>query len=134
MRITPQEIARALVDSLVSNKTLSADDACDSAMALLHEKCPSTTRRIFLKLVEREVKRHNAITAGMLAVPNEHSLKTETIAPLLAKKTGKIIHLDRKIEPELIGGAALLIDHQRIDCSIQGALKNLLQMCLQPLD
>lgn len=134
MRISAQEIARALVDSLVTNDGISSDDACDSAMALVHEKCPSVTRRMFLKLVEREVRRHDSIAAGMLAVPHEHSLKAEVIAPLLAKKTGKVVHLDRKVEPELIGGAVLLLDHRRIDCSVQGALRDLLHMCLQPLD
>jgi F0F1-type ATP synthase delta subunit len=133
MKITPQDIARALIDSILDGKT-DADAACDGALALLHEKCPGTTRKIFLKIVEREVKRHGAIAAGMLVVPNEHSLKTEHITPHLAQKTGKTVYLDRKIEPELIGGAVLLVDHRRLDASVQGALRSLLQMCLQPLD
>jgi F0F1-type ATP synthase delta subunit len=89
---------------------------------------------MFLKIVEREVKRHGAITAGMLAVPHEKAIKTEDIAPLIAQKTGKMVHMDRKVEPELIGGAVLLVDHRRLDASVQGALRHLLQMCLQPLE
>lgn len=132
MRITAQEIARALVDALLTD--VSPDDACDSALALLHEKCPSTTRRMFLKMVEREVKRHDSVAASMLAVPHERDLKINDIAPLIAQKTGKVVHMDRKVEPELIGGAVLLIDHKRLDASVQGALRHLLQACLQPLE
>lgn len=134
MRITPKDIARALVDSVESQQGISADEACDSAMQFLHKKCPGSSRRQFLKLVEREVLSRGTTSAGMLVVPHGHSLKAEVITPHLEKKSGKTVHLERKVEPELIGGAVLLVDHRRIDCSIQGALQNLLRMCLQPLD
>ena len=133
MKITPRDIARALIDSILDGD-MNVDAACDSALALLHEKCPGTTRKNFLKILEREVKRHGGIAAGMLVVPHEHAITTEQIAPHLAEKTGKTIHLDRKVEPALIGGAVLLVDHRRLDASVQGALRHLLQMCLQPLE
>ena len=134
MRMTPKHIARALVDSFVTSGTVSVDDACDSALALLHQKCPGTSRRVFMKIVERELLARGAHAEGMLVVPTEHSLQAAHIEPHLSKQTGKTIHLDRKVEPELIGGAVLLVDHRRIDCSIQGALHRLLHTCLAPLD
>ncbi len=133
MRIRPKDIARALVDSVASSTGVAADAACDSAIHLLHQKCPGTTRRAFFKMVEREVLRRGAHSAGMLVVPHEHALKSEHIATHFKEK-GKPVHLERMVEPEIIGGAVLLVDHRRIDCSIQGALHALLKICLQPLD
>ena len=34
---------------------------------------------------------------------------------------------------EIIGGAILLVNHRRIDCSVKGALSALLRACLEPL-
>ena len=133
MRTRPKDIARALVDSVSSSAGVAPDVACDSAIELLHRKCPGTTRRAFFKLVEREVQRRGAHSAGMLVVPNEHALQSEHIATHF-KEHGKSVHFERMVEPEIIGGAVLLVDHRRIDCSIQGALHALLKICLQPLD
>ncbi len=134
MRITPKDIARALVDSILETPDVSADDACDSAIAYLHKMCPGVPPRAFLKLVEREMKRRGETSSALLIVPNEHSLSSKTIAPLLAAKTGRKVMLERKTDPDLIGGAIILVDHRRIDCSIKGALEALLQECLQPID
>ncbi len=134
MKITPKDIARSLVDSVGASQPVSVDDACDSAIALLKRLCPGVPLRLFIRILEREVKRRGLSMSAMLVVPNEHSLKAETIVPLLEAKAGKKVHIDRNVEPELIGGAVLLIEHRRIDCSIQGALATLLRSCLQPLD
>ena len=134
MRMKAIHIARALVETIAASPHLSVDDACLSAIQLLKRSCPGTTNREFLRLVEREVKKQGTTTSGLLVVPHEYSLKAETIAPLLSEKTKKTVHIERKTEPELIGGAVLLIDHRRIDCSIQGALAVLLRTCLLPLD
>ncbi len=133
MRITPKDIARSLIDSLAS-ASLSVDDACDSAIGLLKRSCPGVALREFIRMVEREVRKRGLTTSAMLVVPNEQSIQADTIAPLLASKSGKKVHVDRKTEPELIGGAVFLVDHRRIDCSIQGALAALLRSCLQPLE
>ncbi len=134
MRLKPKDIARSLVDTVAVSPHVSVDNACLSAITLLKRSCPGITNREFLRLVEHEVKKQGATASGLLVVPTEHSLKSESIAPLLAEKTGKTVHLERSVEPELIGGAVLLIDHRRIDCSIQGALATLLRTCLLPLD
>lgn len=134
MRTTPKDIARALVDSMETTPAASTDDACLSAILLLKRSCPGFPPRLFLKIVEREVLRRGNASSGLLVVPNETSLRAETIAPLLAAKSGKTVSIDRAVEPELIGGAVLLVDHRRIDCSVQGALAALLRECLQPLD
>jgi F0F1-type ATP synthase delta subunit len=134
MKITPDEIARSLVDTVAESASVDVDDACLNAILLLKKRCPGVTPRMFVRMVEREVKRKGATTSGLLVVPNEQSLKAETIEPVLAKNTGKVVHIDRKTDPNLIGGAVLLIEHRRIDCSIQGALAALLRTCLQPLD
>ena len=134
MKITPKDIARSLVDTVATTSGVNVEDACFSAFMLLKKRCPGMTPRQFVRLVEKEVKRRGATMSGMLAVPNEHSLSAEAIEPLLKQKTGKVVHIDRMTEPELIGGAVLLIEHRRIDCSIQGALQSLLRACLQPLE
>ena len=134
MKITPKDIARSLVDSVAASPQMDIDEACFSAFMLLKKRCPGITPRAFVRLVELQVKRQGTTASGMLVVPHEHSLTSETIEPLLAAKTGKTVHVDRKVEPEIIGGAVLLIEHRRIDCSIQGALAALLRTCLQPLE
>lgn len=134
MKITPRDIARSLVDSIAASAKVSVSDACDSAIRLLKRSCPGTTRRRFLKIVEHEMRKQGKIGSGLLMVPSTRSLEAKTIQSLLQAKTGKPVHIDRAVEPELIGGAVLLIDHRRIDCSIQGALAALLRTCLQPLD
>lgn len=134
MRIKPKDIARSLVDTLAADHSANVDAACDSALALLHERCPGTSRKAFFKLVEREIFGRGTHVEGMLVVPHEQALQSEHITGHLKDGTGKTVHLERKIEPEIIGGAVLLVDHRRIDCSIQGALHTLLRTCLQPLD
>jgi hypothetical protein len=135
MRVTPALIARAVADLSQEGEDASRlDRLCDTALQLLHSSCPHTTKRTFLSLVERELNRRHAVSAGMLLVPHERSIRAEHIAPLITKKSAKPIHLQRVTEPELIGGAVLLVDHRRIDCSVQGALRQLLRACLEPLD
>ncbi len=134
MKVTPRDIARSLIDSLASSSDVSVDDACESAIVLLKKTNPGVPLKQFLKVVERELVRRGNTATGLLVVPHEHSLKAETLAPLLEARTGKHVHVDRKVSPELIGGAVLLVDHRRIDCSIQGALAALLRTCLLPLD
>lgn len=133
MRTTPKHIAQALIDFLEADPTLSVDNACDSAICLLKKRCPGVTPREFLKIAERAMRRRGRCAAGMLIVPHEHSLKTDQIVSVLCAKTGKPVEIERKTDPELIGGAVLLIDHRRIDCSIKGALAALLRACLEPI-
>lgn len=133
MKITPRIIACSLIDA-VETSPESADQACDAAISLLKTHCPSVTLRDFLKAAEKEMKKRGRLSSGLLVVPNDHSVKAETIAAQLKAKSGKDVVIDRKIDPDLIGGAVVLVDHQRIDCSIQGALQSLLAMCLQPID
>lgn len=134
MKITSKDIARSLIDSLASSSDVSVDDACESAIVLLKKTNPGVPLKQFLRVVERELLRRGNTATGMLVVPHEHSLKVETIIPLLEARSGKTVHVDRKVNEDLIGGAVLLVDHRRIDCSIQGALAALLRTCLLPLD
>ena len=134
MKITPADIAHSLVDTVADTPNVNVDDACLSAIMVLRRRCPGVTPRAFVRLVEREMKKRGTTASGMLVVPHEHSLKAEPLEALLSQKTGKNVHIDRAVEEELIGGAVLLVEHRRIDCSIQGALAALLKTCLLPLD
>jgi F0F1-type ATP synthase delta subunit len=134
MKISPKDIARSLIDTVASSTTVDVDDACMSAINMLKQRCPGVTLKTFARVVEKELKRRGETASGLLVVPNEHSLKAETIEPHLKNKMGKHVHIDRKTEPELIGGAVLLVEHRRIDCSVQGALHALLQTFLLPID
>ena len=134
MKIKPRDIARSLIDSMEANPSMSADEACLSAITLLKRTNPGMPFRQFVKILERELKKKGPITSGLLVVPSEKSVTAESIGSLLKEKSGTAIAMDRAIDPDLIGGAVLLVDHRRIDCSVQGALDMLLKMCLQPLD
>ena len=133
MKITPRIIAHALIDTLERDPSLSVDSACESAILMLKKRCPGVAPREFLKITEREIRRRGRNSSGMLIVPNEHALKTDQISPLLSAKTGKPVEIERKTDPEIIGGAILLVNHRRIDCSVKGALSALLRACLEPL-
>lgn len=133
MKVTPSLIATSLIETLKSDSSVSADEACDGALIVLKRECPGCSKREFLKLVERKLKREGASAAGLLVVPHAGSITAEHIAPLVSKKAGKTVHIDRSIDKDLIGGAVLLVEHRRIDSSVQGALHDLLQMCLEPL-
>lgn len=134
MKIRPKDIARSLADSLEQNPAMPVADLCDSAMQLLRTRCPGVTFRQLVKLLERELKKRGSISSGLLVVPTEHSISAEAVGALLKEKSGKTVQMERATDPDLIGGSVLLVDHRRIDCSIQGALAHLLKTCLQPLD
>lgn len=133
MKVTPVVIARSLIETLASDPSMSPEDACDGALAVLKRTCPGYGKREFLKLVERQLRRKGVSAAGLLVVPHATSITAEHIAPIVSKQAGRAVHIDRSIDKDLIGGAALLIDHQRIDSSVQGALQDLLQTFLAPL-
>lgn len=133
MRITPKDIARSLIDAFGASSD-SVEDLCDGAISLLKRTSPGMPLRMFAKTIDREIRRRKIGSSALLVVPSPHDLSAHAMTPLLEAKTGKAMHVDRAVEPELIGGAVLLVDHRRIDCSIQGALAALLRDCLQPLD
>lgn len=134
MKIKPRDIARSLVDSMEANPAMSADEACLSAIMLLKRTNPGMPLRQFVKILERELKKRGPVTSGLLVVPNEKSVSADSIGTLLKQKSGKAVAMERAIDPDLIGGAVLLVDHRRLDCSVQGALDTLLKTCLQPLE
>ncbi len=127
MRMTPKNIAHALIDSIASSPEISVDAACESAIQLLKKRCPGVSLRDFLKCVEREMRRKHHQPEGLLIVPNAKSISAEKLVPLLSEKSGAPVHLEQKIDPDIIGGDILLVEHKRIDCSIQGALQSLLR-------
>ncbi len=134
MRTKPAQIARALVDQAEADPS-SVDQACAVALELLRSTSPGYAKRSFLKLVEQEMRRRGEQASGLLIVPNTRTVKSEHVGKLVSKSSGKQnVRIDERIEPNLIGGAVLLIDHRRIDCSVQGALRELLQTCLEPLE
>lgn len=133
MKITPRIIARALIASIEAHPD-QIDQVCDASIALLRKYCPSVTLREFVRTAERELRRSGDVSGGMLVVPHDHAISTDVVAKTLKEHSGRTVALDRKVDPEIIGGAVLLVDHRRIDGSVQGALQSLLKQCLLPLD
>lgn len=133
MKIKPRDIARALIASIEAHPD-ETDQVCDASIALLRKHCPSVSLRSFLKIAEKELRRRGDVAGGMLVVPHEHSIAVDTVTKALQEKSGRSVSLDRKVDPDIIGGAVLLVDHRRIDGSVQGALQALLKQCLLPLD
>ncbi len=132
MRTKPADIAKALIDEVQASPA-SADAACVAALNVLKRMSPGFPRREFVKLVEHEMKRRGEQASGLLVVPNARTLKAEHVGALISKQSGVTVHLTEKVDPDVIGGAVLLMDHRRIDCSVQGALRELLQTCLEPI-
>ncbi len=134
MRISVNDIAKALVDSVETNPELPVVDACETALHMLRDHAPGVPPRVLLAKVDREMRRRGHTSTGLLVVPHEKSLKADMLAPLLEAQTGKRVALERATDPSLIGGAVLLVDHMRVDYSVKAALQNLLHICLQPLE
>ncbi len=133
MRTRPIDIARALVDH-AEKEPATLDDACAGALVLLKRIAPGYSKRVFLKTVEREMKRRGDRSSGMIIVPRDNTLTSEYVGAAVAKATGKQVSLGRKVDPDIIGGAVVLVDHHRIDASVQGALQELLRTFLEPLN
>ncbi len=134
MRIRPIHVARSLIDTVESTPDIDVGEACVEAFRLLRARCPGMPPRQFVALVEREAKRRGSVMSGMLFVPTDPSMKAEIVEKALTQKSGTTVHVDRAVEPELIGGAVLFLEHRRLDSSVQGALRALLNSFLEPLE
>jgi len=134
MRISVNDIAKALVDSLEKDPHIDLLEACEGALTMLRTHNPGVPPRVLLAKVEREMRHRGHTSTGLIVVPHEKAMPSKHLEELLSKTTGKQVTLERATDPSLIGGAVLLVDHMRVDYSVKAALQTLLNICLQPLD
>ena len=63
---------------------------------------------------------------AVLITASEADIKTEKlILEMVTKRTGSTVELEKKIDPELIGGFVLELDNLRWDASLSGELKKI---------
>ncbi len=132
MTLSPLDIAEALVD-LATSKKVTHEEACDSALALLHRECPGASPVAFMALVHSIIRKRDQEMAGMLSTPTGESTSAETIHKDLQTALGSKIDLEQKADDSLLGGAIVSVNDTRVDASVKNALQQLEELCTKPI-
>ena len=130
-----QELARALKNPLISK------DKKASVLAALAAKADPVTLQALQTVAEQGraellPKIAQALRAKLAASKGELIAEVESaralpasvqkqLAESLSKATGKVVHLNLKENPELLGGVAVQIGSQRLDASLSAALNHM---------
>ena len=123
MKYSAKDIARALAD-MAGETHLSTH--VDDALRLLREHNPGRSVRSFPTLVERALRRAGKEVSATLVTPTGDAGATAShIQKTLQDILKKEVHLTQTAEPEMIGGAVLMVGDELYDLSIPGALENL---------
>lgn len=131
MKVSPHAIALALVDMTSPPYDVPYEDACDTAIRLLHDKCPGYPLRSFAGLVAKALRKKGAVSSiGALRTAIPASAET---ADAVGEALGEHVDLHVSTDEELIGGAVLLLGDLRIDNSVSTALEHLLSTFQEPL-
>ncbi|HVW67030.1 MAG TPA: F0F1 ATP synthase subunit delta [Candidatus Peribacteraceae bacterium] len=127
MRYHPKDIARALVDVArdPENKNLGVE--IDEAVRLLRLHNPGKSLRSFPTLVERVLRKAGMDVTAVLITPTGDA---GTVAKGIEKELQKIyhqknVHLTQQADKDMIGGAVLIVNDERFDISVPGALNRL---------
>ncbi len=131
MKLTPADIAEALID-LLESKAVSAEEACDTALQMLHRDCPSASPGAFLALVVRVLRKRRDAHAGVLRTATV-SEAPKSMQQELQQAFGKAVDLEAKTDASLIGGAILDVNDTRIDASVKRALEDLHELYSKPV-
>lgn len=145
-----ERIQRVLADPaagrVLTSPTIPEGERLAGLFGLLPDLRPET-RKFAALLVERgrlelitdireELKRLVDEARGIVvaevtsAVPLD-ARQREVVAGRLARYTGKQVHLDTAVDPDLIGGIVARIGDERIDDSIRGRLQRLKERLIQ---
>ena len=92
---------------------------------LTENKREDYIQEIIVRFVRMYREEHRILNA-VLITASEADIKTEKlILEMVTKRTGSTVELEKKIDPELIGGFVLELDNLRWDASLSGELKKI---------
>jgi len=79
-----------------------------------------------LKLLIGVIERHNKkVTARVLSAAPYDEKQAESLKKILSKKLDKIVELDLKVDPSIIGGPYIHVDGYYIDWTVKKRLRDL---------
>lgn len=133
MKITSSIIARTLVDAADTQDVSALPELCDAALVILRKRCPYVPLRTFFVQVERLVRRRQGDRIAILSTPKGSSPQAGDVLSALKAALGKPVSLEEVANPDLIGGAVILLGELRIDRSVRRALADLHAVCMEPI-
>lgn len=122
MKITPEDIARALIETCRSLPESEQGAASEVAIYLLLHHRLARSVRSFPRIVQKMLTRSENVVFAQLVTPVESASTGEDMIASLEKALGKKIALSQSVDPSLIGGALLSVGDERFDASVHGSL------------
>ncbi len=128
MKPTPQDIARALIETCQNLPQQEVSDAIDAALHLLHVYGLGKDMRTFSRTVKDVFAKEFGVTSATLLTHGGDASGTEqAIIGALEKALGKSVDLNVTKDSSLLGGALLHVGDERFDASLRGALQRVQQ-------
>lgn len=80
--------------------------------------------RMLLSFIER-YRVENDIKVGRIVTASHSEGLRDRLEAIFQDKTGAVVHLEEKVDPEIIGGFVFELDGYRVDASVDGHLKRI---------
>ncbi|MFA6523429.1 MAG: F0F1 ATP synthase subunit delta [Candidatus Peribacteraceae bacterium] len=126
MKITPLDIARALIETCKSLPETEYPAVAEAALEMLRSRGLSRAVRTFPRLVRETLERRESIVFATLITPTgDAGTLTDTIASALASGLKKKVEMTQAADRTLLGGAKVTAGDERFDASVRGALASL---------
>lgn len=127
MKISVQQYAQSLYDSVAGKSDKEAKEACKSFVAILGKNRELNREAAIINAFNEIWNRENGEIAATLSSARELGpTARETVVDYLKEKTGaKKIVLDEKIDKGLIGGFVLRYGSKVLDGSLKNSLDSL---------
>lgn len=126
MKITPQDIARALIETCKSLPEAEYPSVAEAALEMLRSRGLSRAVRTFPRLVRETLEHREGIVFAMLTTPSgDAGLLTDVISTALAAGLKKKVEMTQTADSTLLGGAKVTAGDERFDASLRGALVRL---------
>lgn len=124
MKRTPDDIARALIDTCSQVPKEDIANVVDAAIQLLTQQGMAKAIRTFPRTVHRMLQKKYGVLYIELTTPKDAGDTERDILFALSEVLGKSIELSVSSDARLIGGARLRVGDERIDASVRAALES----------
>ncbi len=125
MKISAEDIARALIETCQGLTEKQCAEAADAALEALRKNGLTRAVRTFPRVVRREMERQGTVFAE-LTTPS-HDSEAEGIRAALESALKKKVSLSCRHDSSILGGAILQVRDDRYDASVRGSLSRLRQ-------
>jgi len=127
MKISVQQYAHSLYDSVIGKTDKEAKIVCQNFVALLGKNRElNKAEEIMDIFIELWNKEHGELVAELISARELGTSTRETVIAYLQEKTGaKKVVLEENIDKKLIGGFVLKYDNKVVDGSLKTSLAEL---------